>query len=192
MLSVNDELVIDPHDGGSIGLPVPEVSKLSYVLVTHDHYDHNAFYRIASNEVRVGFEGQVTLGRYKIRGVKLNHDRVNGRRRGKTSVYEVSYDGVTLLHMGDIGEFPKESFLKTLRADVLALPVGGLTTVSGEEAAELVKILKPNAVIPLHYWVKGLLLPLDPPDEFLKSINYEQAKRKEINENNSKKQVFLL
>jgi L-ascorbate metabolism protein UlaG (beta-lactamase superfamily) len=192
MLVVNGELVIDPHDGGSIGLPPPEIERVKYVLITHDHYDHNAYQGLISEEVKMSLEGEFAFDGYKVRATKVNHDREGGKRRGKTSMYEIKYKGITLLHMGDVGEIPRESILKSFSPDVLAIPVGGLVTIDGKEAAELVKILNPDIVIPLHYWVKGLLLPLDPPDQFLHEINYQQIKGKEIDENNLKKYIFLL
>ena len=37
----NTTVVVDPHDGRSIGIKPPAVSA-DVVLVTHNHYDHNA------------------------------------------------------------------------------------------------------------------------------------------------------
>jgi L-ascorbate metabolism protein UlaG (beta-lactamase superfamily) len=47
---------------------------------------------------------------------------------------------------------------------VLLLPVGGQTTIDGAAAAEVVNIIEPAIVIPMHYRTevtKGDLAPLD-------------------------------
>ena len=40
---------------------------------------------------------------------------------------------------------------KIMDADVLLLPVGGLTTIGPEEADVIVEGLRPTLVIPMHY-----------------------------------------
>ncbi|BBL46632.1 MBL fold metallo-hydrolase [Metallosphaera sedula] len=191
MISIGDFLVIDPHDGGSIGLPRPVMRRAEYVFMTHDHYDHNAFQIIESKEKRTGFTGTFSSSGYSIQGIRVNHDRNGGKSRGKTSIYTVKIGNLSFVHMGDIGEYPRESLIKDLAADMLALPVGGVITIDGKEASQLVKEISPSVVIPMHYWVKGHLMPLDPPDEFLNLTGLQVYLENEIDENNLKKGIYL-
>ncbi|MEM4503207.1 MAG: MBL fold metallo-hydrolase, partial [Ignisphaera sp.] len=39
-------IVIDPHDGKSLGLKTPQVLA-DIVLITHEHFDHNAYAVVA-------------------------------------------------------------------------------------------------------------------------------------------------
>lgn len=191
MISLDDLLVIDPHDGGSIGLAKPSIRRAEYVFMTHDHYDHNAFQIMESKERRTGFVGVFTSSGFTLQGIQANHDRNNGKSRGKTSIYIVKRGNLSFVHMGDIGEYPSESLLKNLSADVLALPVGGIITIDAKEASQLVKEISPSVVIPLHYWVKGHLMPLDPPDDFLNFTGLQVYSEREIDENNFKKGIYL-
>ena len=40
--------------------------------------------------------------------------------------------------------------------DILMIPVGGIYTIDGEEAAEIVNQIEPKIVIPMHYKIPGL------------------------------------
>ncbi|AWR98800.1 MBL fold metallo-hydrolase [Metallosphaera hakonensis] len=191
MISIDDKIVIDPHDGGSIGLPRPSLGKADLVLITHDHFDHNAFQILESKDVRVSLTNSLTYLDYRIESLQANHDRNGGKSRGKTSIYIIRKGSLSFTHMGDIGEFPKESLLKSLTADFLALPVGGIITIDHKEAHEIVKELKPSVIIPLHYWVKGHLMPIDPPDPFLDLEKAQIHHEKQIDENNFKKGIYL-
>ena len=50
------------------------------------------------------------------------------------------------------------------------MPVGGRTTISAAQAAEVVRQLEPRYVVPMHFAIPGLKLQLDPIDRFLKEM----------------------
>lgn len=185
MVLIDNKILIDPHDGLSIGLPKPDVSA-ELVLITHDHYDHNA-YQIVNGykEVKMRFYGEFEFDGYKIKGLKGYHDKENGRRRGEIAIYEIiKPNGIKIVHLSDIDAFPNYEEIKN--ADFLFIPVGGVITINGEEAAKIVNNLLPRIVIPIHYWVKGHLMPLDPVDSFINALNWDVIKveKNEIDENN--------
>gem|GEM_PF-344409 len=168
-------IVIDPHDGGSIGLARPNV-KADVVLVTHNHFDHNAV-EVVSHERTIVVqelvgEKHVVVGehRFSVSGYRVPHDREGGKRRGMTSAYKLSLDAITLVHLGDIGAIPDSSVLESLatpRPDVLFIPVGGVYTIEPYEAWELVEKINPCYAVPMHYWVPGCMLPLYPVHDFI-------------------------
>ncbi len=159
-------IALDPHDGGSIGLPECRV-KADYTLVTHTHYDHNAV-EMSGGKVIVKKLGSFRLGEVRVEGYKFYHDRASGRLRGDTAAYIMDLGGLRIAHLGDIGHVPPPGALKPFSGvDVLALPVGGVYTIDAIEAKAIVEITSPKLVIPLHFWVPGSLLPLDPLNRFL-------------------------
>ncbi|MDK6028016.1 MBL fold metallo-hydrolase [Ignisphaera sp. 4213-co] len=162
-------IVIDPHDGYSLGLKPPKV-QADIVLITHEHFDHNAYGVVAKPSAKVisTFVGEKVIDDVIVKGVEAYHDREKGRRRGKISIYKIVVDGVSLTHLGDLGHELDASYKNAVGdIDVLMIPVGGTYTIDSKAAWNVINVLTPKAVIPMHYWVKGLNLPLKPVEDFL-------------------------
>ena len=170
-------LVIDPHDGYSIGLKRPEV-KADYILVTHDHFDHNSVNIVSKSDSKIFKmrEGEFEAEPFKIIGVRTFHDKERGKRRGVNIVYKVTTPGgVSILHAGDLGHVLTEDMLRSIgEVDIAILPVGGTFTIDHVEALDNFEKLRAKIMIPIHYWVKGVNLPLSPIDPLIK----EAEKRK--------------
>jgi L-ascorbate metabolism protein UlaG (beta-lactamase superfamily) len=60
-------------------------------------------------------------------------------------------------HLGDLGHvLSAKDIQKIGPIDVLMIPVGGVYTINGSEAKQVVNQLKPKRLIfPMHYGVKG-------------------------------------
>ncbi|AAY80303.1 MBL fold metallo-hydrolase [Sulfolobus acidocaldarius] len=188
-------ILIDPHDGASIGLPKPE-TKAPLVLITHDHYDHNAYEIIPHETVKLKEYGEFTFRNYTIKGFRAYHDKEKGRRRGETAIYKIiTPNGNSIVHLGDIGHVP-ENIEEIKNSDVLLLPVGGVITVNAKEATDIVNILRPRIVIPMHYWVKGHYMPLNPLEEFLGIIKDSrkivELDEKEFDENTLQENTVII
>ncbi len=161
-------IAIDPHDGGSVGLPECRV-KADYTLITHGHFDHNA-HEMSGGKVIIQRYGEFTLGPVRVTGLRFHHDRAGGSLRGDTAAYILDLGGIRIAHMGDIGHVPPPEALRPLEGvDLLALPVGGVYTIDAIEANIIVEMARPKLVLPLHFWIPGMTLPLDPPERFLQS-----------------------
>ncbi len=166
-------VVIDPHDGESLGLPRPRCTA-DLVLVTHEHFDHNAVEAVSRSDTKVlrAAAGPSSVEGLEILGIRLPHDKYGGARRGWVTAYVLrGGDGVRLAHLGDLGDMPGPEEAGALHGvDVMFVPVGGTYTLTAYEAWELVNWLEPRVVVPMHYWVPGMNLPIDPIDEFLKYV----------------------
>lgn len=162
-------IAVDPHDGRSLGLKPPQTSA-DIVLITHDHFDHNAYAVVAKPGARIltMSVGESVVDDIKVIGFETYHDKDKGRRRGRNIIYKIVVDGISVVHLGDLGHvLSKEEGAKIKPVDILMVPVGGVFTIDAHEAWKVVEVLDPVAVIPMHYWVQGLDLPLKPVDEFL-------------------------
>ena len=179
-------LFIDPHDGGSIGVGVPKPPRRAdYVLVTHNHYDHNAAETVAKPDAQVVMEreGVFQLGPFQVKGLKLPHDEFNGSLRGWVTAYMVEAGGLRLLHLGDIGAWPREDELEAMRGvDVVFVPAGDVYTLPVPKAVKLVEEIGARIVVPIHYWLPGIHLPLEPLDRFLSEARRMARVRLDTNE----------
>jgi len=198
LVCIDDLICIDPHDGKSIGLPVPNVTA-SLVLITHNHYDHNAYNIVkGSPKVKMKELGSFSINGYTITGFKTYHDKEKGKRRGENTIYEIiTPKGEKIIHLGDLGHELDEELKDRLKgADVLAIPVGGVITINFIQAKEIIDSLKPRIILPIHYWVNGHYMPLDTLDEFLnackdwKIVKIENGK--EVDENSLENKTILI
>jgi L-ascorbate metabolism protein UlaG (beta-lactamase superfamily) len=165
-------IVFDPHDGISLGLKRPNV-KADLILVTHEHFDHNAVDVVSkpSSKVLRMEVGSRVIGDIKIWGFKSYHDKVKGAERGLNTIYVVEVEGQKIAHLGDLGDRPEPDVMNSLRRlNLLIIPVGGTFTIDAKEAWELIEELKPRNVLPIHYKVPGIRLPLAPVDDFLRLV----------------------
>ncbi|RLE92162.1 MAG: Zn-dependent hydrolase [Thermoprotei archaeon] len=175
-------VVIDPHDGASLGIAPPSC-KGDVILVTHDHFDHNAVSIVAKpdSEILVMLRGEKTVKGVYVKGIKTYHDKFEGRQRGENTVYLFIVDGIRFAHLGDLGHVLNESEIKELgEVDVLFIPVGGTYTIGAKEAAEIVNKLSPKLVMPMHYKIPGLELPLSEVDKFASKFEKVEEKPNEV------------
>jgi L-ascorbate metabolism protein UlaG (beta-lactamase superfamily) len=167
-------LVTDPFDR-EVGYPLPRV-RADIVTVSHGHGDHN-YVQAVRGEPRV-VEGP---GEYEIKGVFITgiasyHDAQEGAQRGRNTIYLIEMEGMGICHLGDLGHIPDEDTLEILGdANILLIPVGGGFTMDGVQGAELVGLLNPEIVIPMHYQTEALKFQLQPVDGFLQELEVKGA-----------------
>lgn len=167
---ITDDLTIvtDPHDGKSIGIPAPSV-KGDIILVSHDHFDHNNVNKVMKegSEV-VRSVGKRTVKGIEVEGIESYHDDVRGAKRGKNIIFKFKVDDIVFCHLGDLGHIPDKDLLEKIgQVDVLFIPVGGTFTLDADSAWETVNLINPKIVIPMHYKIQGLCLPISDIEPFL-------------------------
>jgi L-ascorbate metabolism protein UlaG (beta-lactamase superfamily) len=176
-------IVFDPHDGISIGLRRPNV-KGDLILVTHDHFDHNAIDVVKKENSRIfkEFVGETEIDNIVIKGYRTYHDKFQGKRRGLNTVYVIEVEGNRIAHLGDLGHIPREEVINAIKnIDLLIIPVGGTYTIGPDEAWDIIVKTEPQNVLPVHYWIPGLNLPLYPIDDFLVYVKKYHVVRLDTN-----------
>ena len=88
-----------------------------------------------------------------LNGIEVPHDRFGGRRFGMATVWSWEQNNLKIVHMGGgAGEIDINSQIILARPDILFISVGGgIKSYNGNEASQIVKILKPSIVIPVHF-----------------------------------------
>lgn len=157
-------IVTDPY--GDVGFFMPHISA-DGVTVSHDHYDHNYVHAVDCGVV-FDREGSFTLGDVEITAVPCFHDEVRGAKRGKNLAFVFRAEGLSLCHLGDLGEPCSEELINKLRGvDILLIPVGGNYTIDAFEAKRYVDAIKPHIVIPMHFKTENLTVDIEGPERFL-------------------------
>ena len=164
----------DPHDGKSIGIPAPSVMG-DIILVSHDHYDHNSVKTVSKNDSHVVTDGRKkTIENVEIQGFDSFHDETRGSKRGSNIIYRVIMDGITFCHLGDLGhELDDDTVQKIGDVDILFVPIGGTFTVDASQAWKVVNKINPRIIVPMHYKIGGLSLPITGIEPFLEQNTYK-------------------
>lgn len=142
------------------------------VLITHDHFDHF----VAEDLERVRGAKTVVVGPAMLEGkvagdlkvvkagdaltidgvplevtwaYNLHPDRQNFHPRAYGGVgYIVTLNGKRIYHTGDTDPIPE---MKGIQTDIMLVPVSGTYVCTPDEAAEVVELVHPKLVIPMHW-----------------------------------------
>lgn len=158
-------IIMDPFDE-EVGYKIYE-KDVDYVTVSHDHWDHNGVHLLKGTPTIIN-----TLGSHSYEGINFNgiasyHDQDKGSLRGENIIYKLEAEGISLVHLGDLGHLLSEEQMSALgEIDILFIPVGGTFTIDAKEAFDLVKQLQPKIVIPMHYQTPHLSFTLAPVEDF--------------------------
>jgi len=141
------------------------------VTVSHDHGNHSYTQVVRDGAYEIHGPGEYEIAGVSVIGVPTYHDSEKGKKEGRNTVYLIEIDDVRVCHLGDLGHKLEDTEAEAIASpDVLLVPVGGHTTMSGAQAAEVVRQLEPRYVVPMHYAIPGLKLDLDPIDRFLREM----------------------
>jgi L-ascorbate metabolism protein UlaG (beta-lactamase superfamily) len=175
-------IVTDPHAIEAFGR---QSVKADLVLCSHLHSDHTRLDAIdptSKPKVLYGVkEDKGSTLKYawtnfdeKFKDVHAYavgtyHDDMKGLKRGLNSCMVIEVDGFRICHLGDLGHQLSKADLKSIgQVDILMVPIGGIYTLNGSEAKEVIEQIKPRfAVIPMHYGIKKVYEDLLTADEFL-------------------------
>ena len=162
-------IVTDPPND-DMGYDRPRI-RADVVTISHEHPGHNN---------RIGFRGGPKFfdgpGEYEVKdvfitGIATYHDTRGGASRGGNTVFLFEFDGVTICHLGDLGHVPTQAQVEALSSvDVLLIPVGGLHTIDPSKASEVISLIEPLLVVPMHYKTRVEKAKLQTVNKFLKEM----------------------
>lgn len=167
-------VITDPFDP-SLGYSSNK-QKADIVTLSHFHPGHSYLNAVDGYSKAIKGPGEYELKGVFITGFPSFHDSNDGSERGKNTVYILEIDNVTLCHLGDIGHKPSSKMEEEFSdIGVLFMPVGGVSTIDGAQAAEIVKEISPKIVVPMHYKTPALKKELDPLDIFIKKLGSKEV-----------------
>ncbi len=140
------------------------------ILITHAHYDHCSpedVNKIASDKttiiapadcfekIKKGVKKQISpgkeidLGWVKVEGVcAYNVNKQFHPKSNNWVGYVIKFSDTSIYVAGDTDFIPE---MKNIKAKIVIVPVGGTYTMTAEEAANAVNVIKPEIAIPIHF-----------------------------------------
>jgi L-ascorbate metabolism protein UlaG (beta-lactamase superfamily) len=158
-------IITDPY-GETVGLS-PLKLKADVVTISHNAPGHNYPQAVKGQRHILTGPGEYEIGNVFIIGIATEQQN----EESGNVLYLFDYDGLTVAHLGDMHKVPTQAQIEALeQVHVLLVPVGGGKSLNAAQASEIVSMLEPNIVIPMHYQQEGLDFPLDQVERFLKEM----------------------
>ena len=168
-------VVTDPYDNKSIGYDSLRL-KSDIVTVSHDAPGHNFTDAVKGVSHVIDGPGEFEIGGVFITGVQSDSassgkKKKNSDQSPRNTIYVFDYDGITVAHLGDLNVTPTQSEIESLgTVNVVLIPVGGGMGLNAAKAAEVISLIEPNLVIPMHYSTPATKLSLDSLNKFIKEM----------------------
>ena len=169
-------VVTDPYDNKSIGYDALRL-KSDIVTVSHEAPGHNNTDAVKGVSHVIDCPREFDIGGVFITGVQSDSSSSgkkkskNGEVSPRNTIYVFDYDGITVAHLGDLKQTPTQSEIESLgTVNVVLVPVGGGGGLNAAKAAEVISLIEPNMVIPMHYSTPATKLSLDSLNKFIKEM----------------------
>jgi len=185
----NTKLIFDPYLSKNPwkAVNVDEI-ECQYILVSHGHQDHlGDTVSIAKRTGAKVITFNALAGLLKEQGCDVAPMDIGGQRAfdfgyvkltpavhgsgvsgGLAAGFIVNFYGKTIYFAGDTALFGDMAFIAKAKADYALLPIGDNYTMGIPDAADAVGLIKPKAVIPMHYNTNPLIKAS--PEEFKKVV----------------------
>jgi len=163
-------VVTDPYDHNVVGYEALKL-KADVVTVSHEAPGHSFLSGVKGKSFLITGPGEYEIGGVFITGVQTNGHAKRTSDEPPNTLYVFDFNGVTVAHLGDLRRVPTQTEVEALGAVHVALvPVGGGGGLSAAKAAEMVSLIEPGIVIPMHYGTPATPLNLASLSKFLKEM----------------------
>lgn len=164
-------VVTDPY-GNTIGLPELKL-RADILTISHEAKGHSNLAAVSGTRQIIDGPGEYEIGGVFITGIATFRKVDNGRN----VLYVFDMGGLSVAHLGDLQQVPEQKQIEALgQVNILLIPVGAGKSLNAAQAAELVSLLEPNIVVPMHYKIPGLKLDLDGVDRFLQEMGVTEPR----------------
>lgn len=170
-------VVTDPYSE-EIGLP-PLKLKADLVTISHQMPGHNNLEGVKGFNYVLEGPGEYEMGGVFIRAIAMHN--ITETDIQPNIAYLTLYDNLSVLHLGDLAHVPDQSTIEDLGVvNVVLIPVGGGNGLRAAMASEVIALIEPNFIVPMHYALPDLRVELDPVDKFLKEMGVSKVQEEDI------------
>lgn len=177
-------VVTDPFDSKVAGYN-PLKLKADIVTVSSNDLSHNNVSVIRPEPFVIDGPGEYERGGVFITGIQTNPFTTD-KKVMRNTLYVYDYGNMTIMHLGQANNIPPQNAVEELgQINIALVPVGEGGALNASKAAELISMLEPNIVIPMHYATPHSKLALEPLSKFLKEMGITQLETMESYKANS-------
>lgn len=165
-------IVTDPYEPdlgyGELNL------KADIVTVSHQAPGHSAAEAVKKANYWLDRPGEYEIGGIFVTGVQTFNP--NDPEPRANIIWLFDFNDYTIAHLGDLDHVPGQAEIEALGPiDVLLVPVGGGKALNSGQAGEVISLIEPSIVVPMHYQLPNSSVTLDPLDQFLKEMGVSSA-----------------
>ena len=166
-------VVTDPYDHKEIGYSELKL-KADVLTISQDKAGHNYSKAVSGKDWEIRGPGE-----YEIGGVFISAIATQGNDESNL-VTIFDFGAVTVAHLGNINDIPKRSELEAFGTVNIALvPVGGGSSLNAAKAAEVISLIEPSFVVPMHYKTEQSIQELDTLNRFLQEMGLSSSETAE-------------
>jgi len=166
-------VVTDPYDHHEVGYE-PLKLKADIVTISHDTPGHNFVNAVKGDAHIIDGPGEFEIGGVFVTGIHTNGHVKKSDGELRNTLYLFDFNGINVLHLGDLDRIPSQAEVEDFGPIHIALvPVGDGGALNANKAVEIISMLEPSIVIPMHYATAASTntrQPLDPVTKFLKEM----------------------
>lgn len=161
-------IITDPYKSGEEIKYSPITEEANYVVISHQHTDHNYTDDIRGNPIIIQGIGLHQEEHFTFKGIGSFHDDKKGSLRGKNTIFCFNVDDINICHLGDLGHLLSQDKIEEIgKVDILLIPVGDPYTIDANRATKLYKNINPKVIIPMHFKTPKLDFPISDVKPFI-------------------------
>lgn len=171
-------VITDPY-ADHLGLPMLKL-KGEVVTVSRRHPEHDNVEAVKGYNYVITAPGEYEVSGVFVDGLALHYADEHLTR--ENVAYLIRYGDLSVLHLGALAHVPDQSMIESLgQVNVVLVPVGGGdSSLRAAAAAEVIALIEPSYIVPMHYAQPNLNLELDPVEKFLKEMGVSKVQEEDI------------
>jgi L-ascorbate metabolism protein UlaG (beta-lactamase superfamily) len=120
------------------------------------------------NALEISGRGPVEVNDVAFEALPTMESLTHKESPDENAIYRFKLEGISILHLGDLGNPLTEEQLALLRGrvDILLALTGGPPTIELEDLERAIEEIRPRVVIPMHYQIPKLKLDILPLEAF--------------------------
>jgi L-ascorbate metabolism protein UlaG (beta-lactamase superfamily) len=168
-------IVTDPY-GPDLGLESLKL-KADIVTVSSDEPLFNNTKSVKGTRRQIMGPGEYEIGGVFITGLAMEKKGKKPSNGKPHTLYVFDFEGVTVTHLGNLSFVPSQAQIENLGAvDIALVPVGGGGALTPAQASEVISLIEPSIIVPMHFKTGKESIELGTATRFLKEMGITDLK----------------